>query len=176
MVASAQFRPGNVVPSKDNLEFIEQCAEALPDGVRVARLRVDAEGCQAAIVDYVFEQNIAFATRARLRRRLCEQIRHLSKSRWQPVMNCADDDEICCRLVHSMQASKQAVTLVVQRRPIRWSIAGTGIGRLPSVGTFATRDFCAWTTALGSDTAWGGPDRDYSSSTAEKEPGMPPLV
>ena len=152
MVASAQFRPGNVVPSKDNLEFIEQCAEALPDRVRVVRLRVDAEGCQAVIVDYVFE----------------------SKSRWQPVMNRADDDKTCCRLVHSHAGFKAGCYAGgAQCRPIRWSIAGTGIGRLPPVGTFATRDSCARTTALGLDAARGGPDRDYSSSTAEKEPGMP---
>ena len=99
------------------LRFIEQCVKALLAGVQVTRLRVDAAGCQAAIIDYAFEQNIAFAVRARLSRGLREQIRRLPVSRWQPRMNRAGDDETCCRLVRSTQASKQTVTLVVQHRP-----------------------------------------------------------
>ena len=45
------------------LGFIEQCVKALQGGVQVTRLCVEAAGCQAAIIDYVFEQNIAFVVR-----------------------------------------------------------------------------------------------------------------
>ena len=64
MILSPLFRHGNVPPSTDNLEFILQCEKALPAGVKIRHLRIDAAGYQAAILDYAAEQGMAFAIRA----------------------------------------------------------------------------------------------------------------
>ena len=122
MIVSQQFRHGNVPPSKDNLGFIVQCGAALPAGVKIGHLRIDAAGYQAAILDHAAEQGMVFSIRATLSKSLREQIQGLAASAWQPVVDRAgqsSEEESSCRLVHSMGASKRAFTLVLQRRP-KW--------------------------------------------------------
>ena len=130
MIVSQQFRHGNVPPSKDNLRFIVQCGAALPTGVKIGHLRIDAAGYQAAILDHAAEQGMAFAIRATLSKSLREQIQGLAASAWQPVVDRAgqsSEEESSCRLVHSMGASKRAFTLVLQRRP-KWGQQSLDVG------------------------------------------------
>ena len=89
MIVSQQFRHGNVPPSKDNLGFIVQCGAALPTGVKIGHLRIDAAGYQAAILDHAAAQGMAFAIRATLSKSLREQIQGLAASAWQPVVDRA---------------------------------------------------------------------------------------
>ena len=130
MILSQLFRHGNVPPSKDNLEFILQREKALPAGVKIRHLRIDAAGYQAAILDYAAEQGMEFAIRATMRKSLREQIQGLAASAWQPVVDRAgqsSEEESSCRLVHSMGASKRAFTLVLQRRP-KWGQQSLDVG------------------------------------------------
>ena len=130
MIVSQQFRHGNVPPSKDNLRFIVQCGAALPTGVKIGHLRIDAAGYQAAILDHAAEPGMAFAIRATLSKSLREQIQGLAASAWQPVVDRAgqsSEEESSCRLVHSMGASKRAFTLVLQRRP-KWGQQSLDVG------------------------------------------------
>lgn len=118
-IVSMQFRRGNVSPAKANLGFIKQCMNALPDSVRVSKLRIDAAGYQAAILDYAVEHQIAYAVRAKMSGELREMILSQADSAWLPVV--ARNGELCneessCRLIHMMQASKHPFTVVVQRR------------------------------------------------------------
>ncbi len=59
-VVATDFRDGNEPPNKANLEFIRQCEQALPAGVSVSHVRIDAAGCQAAIVNYCHSNGIHF--------------------------------------------------------------------------------------------------------------------
>ena len=45
-VVAVDFRQGNVPPAKDNLAFIKQCQQALPEGCALNALRIDAAGYQ----------------------------------------------------------------------------------------------------------------------------------
>jgi hypothetical protein len=118
-IVSMEFRRGNVPPAKDNLGFIKQCMAALPEGVRVSKLRIDAAGYQAAILDYAVEQHIDYAVRAKMSAELREMILSRADSDWQAVVTrngkqC--EQETSCRLTHMMQASEHPFTVVVQRR------------------------------------------------------------
>lgn len=65
-VVSIDFRKGNVSPAQNNLAFIEQCQQSLPEGCTVNRLGIDAAGYQTKIIQYCDEQNISYAIRAKL--------------------------------------------------------------------------------------------------------------
>ncbi|MCY4313386.1 MAG: hypothetical protein OXD44_06790 [Gammaproteobacteria bacterium] len=43
-VVKSGLRKGSVPPAAKNCEFFKRCIEALPEGVRTARLRADAAG------------------------------------------------------------------------------------------------------------------------------------
>ncbi|MCP4060548.1 MAG: IS1380 family transposase, partial [Pseudoalteromonas sp.] len=45
-VVACDFRQGNTSPAKDNLKFIHQCQNSLPEGCYVKHLRIDAAGYQ----------------------------------------------------------------------------------------------------------------------------------
>ena len=119
-VVSMQFRRGNVPPSKANFAFLRQCEAALPAGVSVNRLRIDAAGYQHAILDYAIDRQIAFAIRAKLSQSCRRQILGLSESAWQSFVHRdgrVSSHQQTCRLVHMMQESTHPFTLVVQRTP-----------------------------------------------------------
>jgi hypothetical protein len=48
----------------DNLGFIKTCQDALPKDTNIKKLRIDAAGYQASIIDYCFENDIEFSIRA----------------------------------------------------------------------------------------------------------------
>ena len=118
-IVSMQFRRGNVPPAKDNLGFIKQCVSALPSGVSLSKLRIDAAGYQATILDYAFDHNIEFAIRAKMSRELRKMIVSHAESDWQPVMmrdGTLSEHESSCRMIHMMNNSTTPFTLVVQRK------------------------------------------------------------
>jgi hypothetical protein len=49
-----------------NLDFIKISQDALPKGTNIKKLRIDAAGYQASIIDYCFEHNIEFSIRAKI--------------------------------------------------------------------------------------------------------------
>lgn len=118
-IVSVQFREGNESPAKDNLGFIKQCMKALPNGVSVSKLRIDAAGYQSAILDYAVEHRIGYAIRAKMSRELREMILSKADSDWHSVITrrgTQSAEESSCRLTHIMQASRHPFTVVVQRR------------------------------------------------------------
>ena len=64
-IADVDFRHGNVPPAKDNLAFIRQCQQSLPEGCAVKALRIDAAGYQTKIIEYCDKQGIEYAIRAK---------------------------------------------------------------------------------------------------------------
>jgi hypothetical protein len=120
-VLNTDFRAGNVAPAAENLEFIHQCEAALPAGVEVSKLRIDAAGYQAAIIDEGIDREIQFAIRAKMNNVLKKTIERQEETKWQPLLDRNGNEisgEYTCRIVHSMEKSKHAFTAVVQRKEI----------------------------------------------------------
>jgi len=118
-VIAVDFRKGNVPPSKDNLAFIEQCEAALPLGVKLKCLRIDAAGYQYSILDKCINEGIEFAIRAKMSKDFKEDILEQKESDWVPMKNPSGDlvkGESVCHLLHCMNNSEHAFEVVVQRK------------------------------------------------------------
>jgi hypothetical protein len=121
-VAATEFREGNVAPASNNLQFIQRCEAALPAGVTISAARIDAAGYQAEILDMFIQRHLKFAIRAKMSPSLKKEIQSKGQEQWQPLLDakgCSIENESTLRLVHAMEKSKNAFTLVVQRRLIK---------------------------------------------------------
>jgi len=125
-IIAVDFREGNVSPNTDNLGFIEQCQSALPADVNVKGLRIDAAGYQHKIIDSLTEQGIEFAIRAKMSATLKQQILSIPEDQWTDMINHQGgivSGEQTTRLVHTMQQSRHAFEVVVQRKQIQGQMA-----------------------------------------------------
>ena len=120
-VVAVEFREGNESANKRNLEFIQRCQSALPDGVSVSHVRIDAAGYQAAVINYAMDNDMGFAIRAKMDDTVKETISGIQNCDWQPLVyrdGSESDTEQVARSVHVMNEIPQAFTLVVQRKRI----------------------------------------------------------
>ena len=118
-VVACDFRPGNASPSRENLEFIQQCAQSLPDGCYVQALRIDAAGYQAKIIEYCDEKEIEYAIRAKTSKAIKDYINERSDEDWQPMLNRQGesmDGYDTCRTVHVISEYEKPFTLIIQRK------------------------------------------------------------
>ena len=121
-VASVDFRQGNTSPAYENLEFIKQCEHALPAGVKVNRLRIDAAGYQSRIIEYCDQHHIDYAIRAKMSQSLKQDILDLPEMVWQPLKDKSGKEiphQQTYRMLHTLTHYEHAFTLVVQRKAIR---------------------------------------------------------
>jgi len=121
-IVATDFREGNVAPATDNLAFIKQCKAALPTGVTIKYLRVDAAGYQAAILDDCINQDVQFAIRAKMTSTLKQLIAQQASDQWQPLPGrdgLETKGEMTCRVVHTMQESQHPFTVIVQRKRLK---------------------------------------------------------
>jgi len=103
-IIAIDFREGNVAPSKDNHQFIKDCRDNLPKDIELGGVRIDAAGYQHEIIDWLIDEKIDFAIRAKMHKSLREQVLDINK--W-------DNDKT--RIIHTMQDSKHSFELVIQR-------------------------------------------------------------
>ena len=103
-IITIDFREGNVVPSKDNHEFIKECRANLPKAVELGGVRIDAAGYQHEIIDWLIDEKIDFAIRAKMHKALRQQVLDIDK--W-------DNDKT--RIIHTMQDSRHSFELVIHR-------------------------------------------------------------
>ena len=116
-VVAAEFREGNESANKNNLEFIQRCQSALPDGVLVSHVRIDAAGYQAAVINHAMDNDMGFAIRAKMDGTVKETISGIQDCDWRPLVyrdGSESDTEQVARSVHVMNETPQAFTLVVQ--------------------------------------------------------------
>jgi hypothetical protein len=121
-VVACDFRQGNVSPAKQNLEFIQQCQNALPQGCSVGALRIDAAGYQTNIIKYCDQQCIKYAIRAKMTKAVRAQLDQLDDSQWVSLeqRNGEDsDDQQTYRMPHCIGDYDQTFTLVVQRKRVK---------------------------------------------------------
>jgi hypothetical protein len=121
-VVATEFRDGNVAPASDNLQFIHRCKAALPAGVTLSAVRIDAAGYQVDILDMCINRQLKFAIRAKMSPSLKKEIQSYEEGQWQPLLDKERrpiENQSTLRLVHTMERSQNAFTLIVQRRPIK---------------------------------------------------------
>jgi hypothetical protein len=120
-VVAIDFRKGNVPPAQDNLAFIEQCQQSLPEGCTVNRLRIDAAGYQTKIIEYCDKHDISYAIRAKTSDSMRAQIKAMRESDWQPLINKQGLSVVgqdTCRTSFCIGDYENAFTLVIQRKAI----------------------------------------------------------
>ncbi len=121
-IVACDFRKGNQSPNSNNLEFIKQCQEALPDGCYITLLRIDAAGYQIAIIKHCDEEDIQYAIRAVMSSVIKEQIAAAKESDWQPLLNKKGEEienQETLRIHHWIGDYEKPFTLVIQRKRIK---------------------------------------------------------
>jgi len=118
-VIETDFREGNTSPKTENLEFIKKCENNLPDGVKLKYLRVDCAGYQKSIIKYCDKENIHFAIRAIMSKKLRKYFNALDEAQWEPVIRSDGKESKMCshRTTHKISNYKQPFTLIIQRTP-----------------------------------------------------------
>ena len=91
-VVAVEFREGNESANKENLQFIQRCESALPAGVSVSDVRIDAAGYQAAVINYAMDSGMGFAIRAKMDRAVKETLSEIKDCEWRPLV-CRDGSE-----------------------------------------------------------------------------------
>lgn len=117
-VVATDLREGNTAPAADNLAFLHQCESALPEGVTVSAVRIDAAGYQAAILDECIDRHLKFAIRAKMNKTLKQMILATEEDQWQTLIDAEGkriEGEWTTHLVHTMEHSQSAFDVVVQR-------------------------------------------------------------
>lgn len=121
-IIGVDFRDGNVAPNTDNLAFIDQCEKNLPAGISLKAVRIDAAGYQYKIIDDLMDREIEFAIRAKMSTSFKKEILSIPEEKWENMVDRKGNKnphEQTYRLVHTMQESKHAFEVVVQRRKIQ---------------------------------------------------------
>ena len=121
-IVAVDFRKGNVPPAQNNLAFIQQCQQSLPEGCVLNALRIDAAGYQTKIIQYCDEQGIDYAIRAKTSAAMRAQIEAASDSDWLPLLDKQDetiDGQDTYRTSFCIGDYEKAFTLVIQRKAIK---------------------------------------------------------
>ena len=121
-VVAVDFREGNVPPAKDNLAFIKQCQQALPEGCALKALRIDAAGYQIKIIEYCDEQGIDYAIRAKTSATMRAQIDAAGDTDWHPLINKKGKEisgQDTYRTSFCIGKYEKAFTLIIQRTAIK---------------------------------------------------------
>jgi len=112
VIIHEEFREGNVAPCSDILQFIQDCEACLPEGHRIAHLRLDSAGYQAKIFNYCEKTRKTFAIGGRLDAPTLAAIEAIPESAWKQYPDCA-----VAETVHTMAGTEKAFRLIVVRYP-----------------------------------------------------------
>jgi hypothetical protein len=108
VVIHEEFREGNIAPATDNLEFIQACEARMPNGHRIAHVRLDSAGYQAGIFNYCEDTGKTFAIGGRLDAPTQKAIAEIPEADWKHYADCA-----VAETVHSMNETKNTFRLIV---------------------------------------------------------------
>ncbi len=121
-VVAVDFRYGNVPPAQDNLAFIQQCQQSLPEGCALNALRIDAAGYQIKIIEYCDTQGIEYAIRAKTSAAMRAQIEAASDSDWLPLLDKQGEvmgGQDTYRTSFCIGDYEKAFTLIIQRTALK---------------------------------------------------------
>jgi hypothetical protein len=108
VIIHEEFRDGNVAPATDNLGFLQACEARLPQGHRIAQVRLDAAGYQAELFNYCEDSGKTFAIGGRLDAATQRAIAEIPQAAWKRYADCA-----VAETVHSMNETKKPFRLIV---------------------------------------------------------------
>ncbi len=124
-IVACIFRNGNASSAKENLAFIQQCEQSLPKDCFVQSLRINAAGYQKAIIEYCVNNGIKYAIRAKSCAAMREQIRVLTETDWQPLLNKKGKPIVgqdTYRMTHWIGDYYKLFTLVIQRKQLKGQV------------------------------------------------------
>jgi hypothetical protein len=113
LIVADEFREGNVPAGAGAVAFLKRCKEKLPADKRLKALRSDSAFYQAEVFNWCQSEGVHFVICADQDSAVKEAIHNIAASDWKPYRN---DREIA-QTVHTMNETKQAFRLVVQRWP-----------------------------------------------------------
>jgi len=113
-VIDVDFREGNEAPAKENLEFIKQCQQQLPLGVRFDRVRIDSAGYQASIFNYCDKENIFFTVTAKKNTNVFESIKSIKDDEWTEFSK----REKIAEFTHAILATDNAFRMIVIKKDV----------------------------------------------------------
>ncbi|MBI4333904.1 MAG: IS1380 family transposase [Chloroflexi bacterium] len=113
LIVADEFREGNVPAGARAVAFLRKCKEKLPAGKRLGALRSDSAWYQAEVFNWCQDEGVRFAIGADQDRAVKEAIHNIEASEWKAYRK---DREIA-QTVHTMNGTKRAFRLVVQRWP-----------------------------------------------------------
>lgn len=108
-----EFREGGVPAGARALEFLKLCQRKMPEGKRIGYYRSDSAAYQAGVINHCFEDKMLFTITADQDKAVKEAIKAIREEEWS---RHGRDREIA-ETVHSMNGTKEAFRLLVQRWP-----------------------------------------------------------
>jgi len=113
-VIDVDFREGNEAPASKNLEFIKQCEQQLPLGVKFDRFRADSASYQADIFNYCEKKDILFTVTAKKNKNVFDSIKSIKDKEWQTFSK----REKIAEFTHTMQDTDNAFRMIVIKKDI----------------------------------------------------------
>lgn len=113
VILSDEFRDGNVPAGAGAVEFLKQCQQAMPSSKRIAYYRADSASYQAGVINKCYADHILFTITADQDEAVREAIRSIREAEWRPY----EGDREIAETVHTMNDTKEAFRLIVQRWP-----------------------------------------------------------
>lgn len=113
LVLGDEFRDGNIPAGTGAVDFLEACHRMMPKGKRIAYFRSDSAAYQTRVIDRCFQYEVLFTITADQDRAVKEAIKTIREEEWEPH----EKDREIAETVHTMNNSKEAFRLIVQRWP-----------------------------------------------------------
>ena len=113
LIVADEFREGNVPAGAGAVAFLKRCKEKLAAGKRLRVLRSDSAFYQAGVFNLCQDEGVRFAVCADQDSAVKEAINNIEASEWKAYRK---DREIA-QTVHTMNGTRRAFRLVVQRWP-----------------------------------------------------------
>ncbi len=113
-VIDVDFREGSEAPAKENLEFIKQCQQQLPLGIKFDRFRADSASYQASIFNHCDTENILYTVTAKKSKTMFDSIYEIEDSKWKQFTQ----REKVFEFIHSMQDTDNAFRVIVIKEDI----------------------------------------------------------
>jgi len=108
-----EFRDGNIPAGVGAEEFLGLCQQMMPAGKRIAYYRGDSASYQAGVINRCSANHVLFTITADQDSAVKEVIRSIGQTEWRPY----ERDREIAETIHTMNETKEAFRLVVQRWP-----------------------------------------------------------
>lgn len=113
LIVGDEFRDGNIPAGAGALEFLKYCVSLMPAGKRISYFRSDSAAYQAAVINHCFSQHMLFTITADQDKAVKAAIKAIKAEEWHPY----EKDREVAETVHTMNETKEAFRLIVQRWP-----------------------------------------------------------